>query len=119
MSISNYDKMDVFADILEPATMIIADPEVMGMLTRKEPIIRAVKHAIKYHKDEVIEILSRVDGLSPEEYQFDGIKVTFQMLGFLNRPDVLQKMREVFTSSRNDADVSSGAAMEIIEGGAN
>lgn len=119
MSNSNYEKMDLFADILEPATMIIADPEVIGMLTRREPIIRAVKHAIKHHKDEVIEILSRVDGLSPEEYQFDGIKVMFQMLGFLNRPDLLHKMREVFTSSRNDAGASSGAAMEIIEDGAN
>ena len=119
MSNSNYEKMELFADIMEPVTMIFADPEVIGVITRNEPPIRAVKCAIKNHKDEVIEVLARLDGVEVKDYQFDGLKVMFKMLSFINRPEVLQTLKELFSSPQSAAAASSGDAMECTADDAN
>lgn len=117
---SNDDKLELFADVLEPFAALLADGEVTGVLSRNEPIIRAVSLAIKRHKAEVTEIFARLEGVEPEEYDFNPIRVTFKALQFFGRNDVQQMVRELFTSpEQNDVAASSGAAMEIIEGGAN
>lgn len=116
---SNEDKLELFADVLEPFAALLADGEVMGVLNRNEPIIRAVSLAIKRHKAEVTEIFARLEGVEPEEYDFNPMRVTFKALQFFGRSDVQQMVRELFTSpEQNDAGASSGAATENIEDGA-
>lgn len=120
MNRTNDDKLELFADVLEPVAVILADDEVTGTIKRDEPAIRVVRNAIKLHKEQVIEILARIDGVDPEEYKFDPIRVTMKLLGFFNRPDVQHMVNEVFTSPRKSADgASSGAATENTVDGAN
>lgn len=117
---NNYDKLEMFADMLEPFAALLADGEVMGVLNRNEPIIRAVSIAIKRHKAEVTEILARMDGVEPEEYEFNAMRVTFKALQFFGRNDVQKMVKELFTSpEQNGAGASSGAATENTGDGEN
>ena len=120
MNRSNDDKLDLFADLLEPVAVMLADDNVTGVIKRGEPAIRVVRNAIKLHKDQAIEILARLEGVEPDEYEFDGMRVTMKLLGYFNRPDVQKMVNELFTSPRKSADgASSGAATENTGDGAN
>lgn len=119
MNRTNDDKLELFADVLEPVAVILADDEVTGVIKRGEPAIRVVRNAIKLHKKQVIEILARIDGVEPERYEFDPMRVTMKLLAFFNRPDVNQMVNDLFTSPRKSADgASSGAATENMQDGA-
>ncbi len=113
MSRANDDKLELFADMLEPIAIIMADDNVTGIIKRGEPAIRMVRNAIKFHKEQVIEILARIDGVDIKEYEFDALRVTMKLLNFFNRPDVQRMVNELFTSPRKSADdASSGAVTE-------
>ena len=70
MRISDYhgeEALDLFADLMFPASEILADKEVVS-LARSGQVFRSVQKAIKGHKKEVIEILARIEGVEPDEY---------------------------------------------------
>ena len=61
--------LDVLADILEPATEILADEEIKAATEDKNvKLIQIVKIAIKKHKRAVIEMLAAVEQEDPDEY---------------------------------------------------
>ena len=73
--------LDVIADIIDPIANIAEDPEAAELFTRKKPpdgmtprqfllqrARKSVPALLKGHKDDVIAILSSVEGTSPEEY---------------------------------------------------
>ena len=68
----NFDKLDLFADLIEPAGAIIADKE-WAQKWQDGDRAGAIKAAIKGHKREIVEILARIDGVEPEEYQIAGL----------------------------------------------
>ena len=115
---SNDDKLELFAYLLEPVAMILADERVTGIVQRGEPAIRAVASAIRNHKKETIEIMARLEGVKPESYQFDGIRVTAKMMQYFNRPDVQQMVNELFTSPQQGGGASSGDATDNTQDGA-
>lgn len=83
--ISDYkgeDALDLLADILEPATMILADPAIKAAFSRSK--IEAVKVAIKKHKHEVLEILARMDGVTVEELDCNVMTLPARLLEILS-----------------------------------
>lgn len=77
---------DVIADIIEPCCNIAQDKEAAALFDRSEKrpdgvsqkdfalgkVRRSVPTLMRGHKDDLIAILSAVDGVSPDEYR-DGL----------------------------------------------
>lgn len=117
MNRTNDDKLELFADVLEPAGRIIAD-KAWAQKWQAGDKIGAIREAIKGHKADIVEILARIDGVEPEEYQIDGLALFMRLVTLFNRPD-LEPMIGLFTSqAQNGGRESSGPATENTEGGA-
>lgn len=116
MKLSEYKgekALDLLADLIEPATAIMADKEITNAVRANLPKIKIVKAAIKNHKAEVIEILAILDGADPKEY---AEKVTLftlpaKLLEIFNDPDLMS----LFTlQGQKMEETSSGSATESI-----
>ena len=90
--------LDLIADIIEPATEILADPAIKDAFGRSK--MAAIKVAIKNHKSAIKEIIARLDGKTPEECHFTAISLPIKLLSMFNDPD----LKQLFTSSGQTAD---------------
>lgn len=105
------EALDVLADLLEPATEIMADTELVA-LVRSGKKIQAVSHAIRNHKRSIIEILAIMDGESPDTYEPSLTVLPLKIIELLNDPDLIQ----VFSSQGQMMDGKSfGSATETIK----
>lgn len=80
--------LDVLADILEPASEIIADKEFLAH-ARGGNKIKAVRVAIKNHKKEIITIMAILNGTTPDKYEFNLVTLPVQVLQLLNDPEMM------------------------------
>lgn len=111
MNRTNEDKLDLFADLLEPAGALILDRELAAEWNAGDKF-GAIRAAIKNHKTEIVEILARIEGVEPEEYRIDGVSLFFKLVKLFDRPD-LEMVNGLFTSQdQNGEGASSGPAME-------
>lgn len=114
MKISDYhgeEALDLFADLLEPASEIMADKAFVEH-ARSGNMMQAIKVAIKGHKRAVIDILARVDGADPDEYEVNVFTIPVKALELLND----EAVKDLFTSQgQRKTNVSSGSAMESTE----
>ena len=90
--------LELIADIIEPATEILADPAIKEAFSRSK--MAAIKVAIKSHKNAIREIVARLDGKNPEEYHFTALSLPIKLLSVFNDPD----LQQLFTSSGQTAD---------------
>lgn len=93
--------LDLIADIIEPATEILADPAIKEAFSRSK--MAAIKVAIKSHKNAIREIVARLDGKNPEEYHFTALSLPVKLLTLLNDPE----LQQLFTSSGQMEDVTA------------
>lgn len=115
---TNEDKLELFADIIEPAGKIVSDRK-WAQMWQDGDYTGAIRAAIKGHKREIIEILARVDGVDPQEYDIDGVRLFFKLAAMLNRPDI-SPVTGLFTSqAQSAAAASSGPATANIKESAN
>lgn len=118
MNRTNEDKLELFADLMEPVAEIVTDEDCAKLWLEKRRI-KAAATAIKKHKGKVIEVLARIEGVAPEAYEIDGMKMLLKLSAMINRPDVKQIADGLFTSQDQNGDGAlSGAAMENTEDGA-
>ena len=114
MKLSEYkgdDALELLADLLEPASEIIGDPDVKEMFQSKEPLLKTVKVILKNHKKAVTEILARLDGQEPEEYEVKVLTLPVKLMELLQDEELLA----VFQSqAQNMEQMSSGSATENI-----
>lgn len=99
--------LDMFADLIEPVSEIIADKEVAGEL-RKGKKAKAISIAIKKHKQAVMLMLATLDGKPVEEYECNILSLPKKMLDIINDPAIF----ELFTSQGQEKQTTSGSAME-------
>lgn len=60
--------LDVLAEMIEPATEILTDPDIKSAFENKETkLFSVVKMMIKRHKRAVIEMLAALDGEEPND----------------------------------------------------
>lgn len=114
---TNDEKLDLFADLLEPAAEIIGDKDVAAALKGGGKPAAAARLAIKAHKGAVVEVLARLDGKNPAEYEVPGpVGLAAKLLQLLNDPE----LQNLFISQHQESDAASfGAATASTEGGAN
>ena len=91
--------LDLIADIIEPATEILADPAIKEAFSRSK--MAAIKVTIKSHKNAIREIMARLDGKNPEEYHFTALSLPGKLLSLLNDPN----LQQLFMSSGQMEDV--------------
>ena len=112
MNRTNEEKLDLFADLLEPVAAIIMD-KAWASRWQAGDRIGAIREAIKGHKPQVVEILARIEGVNPAEYTIDGMALFVKVAMMFNRPDleVDDMASNLFTLQRpNGEGGPSGAA---------
>ena len=57
----NEDAIDLWADLLDPISLIVADKEIGNSIKAKKPPVVLAKEILKAHKKEAVEILLRID----------------------------------------------------------
>ena len=91
------ETLDVIADITEPAILIMSDTELRKLLSEEKGRMKAIKRALKYHKQEVLQIMAALDGIDPDDKEafdefVDGVNL-FTLPRFLitifNDPDIM------------------------------
>ena len=108
----NEDALDLLCDIIEPTAKILADKEMAKAVKNKTTKINAIKIAIRNHKDSVIEILARLDGIEVSEANYTIISITTKLLDILND----KELTDFFTSQAQTAvKTSSLPVTEITE----
>lgn len=100
--------LDVLAEILDPATEIIADEEVHKLYEKGKRVL-AVSTAIKKHKKAVIHILAVLDGEDPETYKPSLLAIPIKAMEIFNDPDLIQ----VFSLQAQNVDESSSGSATV------
>ena len=85
--------LDLLADIIEPATEIMSDPNIKEVAKAKNKGA-AIKVLIKDHKKAIIEILAAIDGVPVEEYDVNVLTLPVKILEVLNDAELM----DFFTS---------------------
>lgn len=115
MNRTNDEKLELFADLMEPAGAIIGD-RAWAEKWQAGDRAGAIKAAIKRHKPEIVEILARIDGVDPERYTIDGVALFMRLAELLNRPD-MEATGLLFTQQAQSAAAGySGPVTESIAG---
>lgn len=113
---TNEEALDLFADLLEPVSIILADKEVVESVRRRQPRVRTAATAIRNHKREVITILALLEGIPVEEYRVNLLELPLKLVRLLNKPEV----SELFIGAGKKIDAaSSGSATENTGDGVN
>lgn len=114
MKLSEYKgekALDVLADLIEPASVIMADKEVTELARSKKPVVQIVKPILKKHKKEVIEILAALDGEDPKTYvkKVGIFTLPAKFIEIFNDPELMS----LFTlQGQNTEKTNSGSATE-------
>ncbi len=105
------DALDVLADVIEPASEIIADTELRDLIRAKKNL-QAVRVGLKNHKSAILKILAVMDGEDVETYAPGFATLPLKLLELLNDPD----MQQVFgLQGQTEDGKTSGSATESIE----
>ena len=105
MKLSDYEgeeALDLLADIIDPATEIIADPKVRDAV-RNDSKLAVVKIMLKDHKKAIIEIMAAMDGIPVNEYKVKIWTLPTKILEIMNDPE----LSAFFTSADPMEDLTS------------
>lgn len=112
MRLSDYENeeaVEVLADMIEPAAIIMADPRVAEMFNSGKPKILLVKYALKEHKKSVVELIAALHRQKPKELKFTMISLIKDLLDIMNDPE----LQSVFTLQGQETEGEhSGAVTE-------
>lgn len=116
MTRTNDEQLELFADLIEPVAEIVGDAEVGAVFQKGGKPITAVKLAIKNHKAAVVEILARLDGIDPKDYEVPGpFVLAMKIFKLFSTPEV----SDLFTGQSQSVAASGGSATENTGDGAN
>ena len=105
------EALDLLAELLEPAINIMGDGKIAQMLRANEKS-KAVKVAIKEHKEDVITIMAILEGKERKDFHCNLLTLPLQLLTILNDPVLVD-----FFSSQAEliSEMGSGSAMANTE----
>ncbi|MBQ3330804.1 MAG: hypothetical protein IJG87_06460 [Ruminococcus sp.] len=114
MKLSDYKDeaaLDLLADLIEPATEILADAEVRKA-AEDGSRLRAVALAIKNHKRAVMSVLATFDGVPATEYHCNVLTLPAKLIELFDDPDIAQ----LFTfAGQTEEQTPSGSPTENTE----
>lgn len=90
----NEDALDLLADILDPLSEILIDPEVQQIVKDKSTTkMKAVQFLLKSHPKEIMQIMARLDGVPVEEYELNIITLPKKLLEIFNDKELVSFFR--------------------------
>lgn len=105
----NEAAVDVLADLLEPASTICSDAELVKAVREKQPILKIAQIALKKHQKAVVEVLAIINGVSVDEFECTPVSILNDLLGVLNDAELVEFF---MLQGRTRAESNSGSAME-------
>ena len=72
------EAIELWADLLEPLTIILGDPEIKKVMESGKPIMLMAKEILSLHKVEVVDILARID-----DTPVDGLNLIVRLMNLL------------------------------------
>lgn len=111
----NGEALDLLVEILEPATEMMSDKDVISKLYSKDQRMEGVKLMIAKHKSAVIKILAALDGVKPSDYEFGFFTLPMRLLEVLNDKELLSFFMEQQTLSSENTSMSASANTEETE----
>lgn len=86
------EAFDVLAELVEPATDIVSDGDVVKNLATGGKKIVAVKKILSDHKDAVVRMLAIDDGITPEEERkiMSAVTIPFRVFVMIATPEIQQ-----------------------------
>lgn len=104
--------LDLLADIIEPATEIMADADMKKLFF--EDRVKCAAYVLRTHKRAIMTILAAMDGKSNDEFHCSIFTAPGRVLEILNDPE----MKEFFMSQGLRAGAKpSGSATASSEAG--
>ena len=100
--------LDLLADIIEPASEIMADSNMKKLIEEKDKG-KIIKALIKDHKKSIIEILVTIDGIPVDEYEINVFTLPIKLLELLNDKELMS----FFTSQELMEDQISSIAPTV------
>ncbi len=100
--------VDVLADLLEPASAICSDAELVKAV-REKPILKIAQIALKKHQKDVVEVLAIINGVSVDKFECTPVSILNDLLGVLNDTELVEFF---ILQGRTRAESNSGSAME-------
>lgn len=112
------EAMDVLAEILEPASNLIGNPNFKTAIRGdkekgiKKNRLQAVKIAIKENREDVVKIMAILNEKPVEEFHYNLLTLPKMMLEIFNDKELID-----FFSSQSEEDLQTpfGSAMENTE----
>lgn len=81
------EALELLAEIIEPATLIIADKKVFKEF--KKAKVKGISYILKKHKDRVVKILAALEGIPEEEYHCNIITLPKVLIEIMNDKDLV------------------------------
>jgi len=105
------EALEVLADIIEPCSVILADPEVKsGFESGKK--LKLVSLIMRKYKREILNIMAILDKADPQTYAPNLVEIPKKIIELLNDPDVIN----LFTlQAQSNESTNSGSASENIK----
>ena len=110
------EAIELWADLLEPLTMILVDEKIRQVIQSGNPKILIAREILKAHKKEATEILLRID---PEP--LNGLNIILRLIALLADIGEYPEIRSFFgyaEQAKTDS-VSGGSPTESTEVGEN
>lgn len=105
------EALDMLADLIDPVVNIFGDKEVADYY-RSGVMLKAVQISIKKHKNDVINMLSILEGVPREEYHCNLLTLPKVLLNIFNDPELTSFFEE---QSEKDSETPSGSVTENTE----
>lgn len=107
--------IDTLANLIEPVTEILADPDIKEAVEKKKPKLLIAKDLLKKHKKEVIEVLAAFNQKTYEEYvgKASLASILVETIDLLNDEDLMAFFNSQVESMGQSA---SGLRMVNTEG---
>lgn len=107
------EAISVFADLLEPVSLILADDKIVRAIDGDVPKFAVVRMVLKGHPKEVQEIAAVLEGEDPSTYKVNFATLPKLLLSLFQDKDLIY----LFTSQgQNSGNEDSGSAMVNTEG---
>jgi hypothetical protein len=112
------EAMDVLAEIIEPASHLIADKDFKIAIRGdkknnvKPDRAKAVKIALKEHRQDIVSIMASLEQVPVEEFHYNLFTLPKMVLDIFNDKELI----DFFTyQSEENSEMSSGSAMANTE----
>lgn len=98
----------LMADMVEPAAIIMGDGITGKLITEEKGAIKAIKHALKHHTEETLQIMAALDGVDIDDKR--AFKAYKEGVDFLSLPSMLLEV--VNDQALQDFFISQAQKME-------